>query len=197
VVEALVKAGANVNRMDRHKKTPLWLSVTRGWYLCVEALLKAPTIQVGHNASFPNMLASLIGNAASSFNPHAAYECTRLLLATGAITAHVVNASQAIHTAAQLGRPKLLELLLSVPGVNINAVQPPSNRAVIHRAVLGNTVELLEYILTVPGLQIDQLTAVGESALVMAIRHFRYDYIDMLLKAGAQTLSVRFGAQLI
>ena len=119
VVELLLAAGAMPNQKCRSGVSPLEIASKRGHLLVVQSLLS----RLGPD--FPDELAVSLVRAAE----HGHVSVIEILLSAGANPC--ITGKSLLHWVCQRGLQQLVERILSIPGVNIDAVTPDGETALL------------------------------------------------------------------
>ena len=174
VVELLLAVpGIHVNVKSRRGATALMAAAEGGHLAIVELLLTAPGIDV--NAKSRTGTTALI---AAADEGHA--EIVRLLLAEGAN----VNAKQRWGTTALMlaasggseGHTAIVELLLAVPGIDVNAKDDDDGITALMRAAANGQAAIVERLLAA-GADVNAKDNDGETALMFAERGGHTDVV--------------------
>lgn len=196
-IQALLKAGANVNAKNRYGITPLAVAATTGNAAITQTLLNAGA---DVRVTIPET-GSILMTAARTGNP----EVIKLLLAAGADVnfAEPYSGQTALMWAAAEGHPEAVKALLA-GGAKVNAEAHDKKMALFFAVRKGN-LESVKTLLAagadvneriepveMPNCEIckkyppgTMFNKYGDSVLVIAILNANYEVADFLLNHGA------------
>ncbi len=182
-ITALIRSGANVNTIDPELKcTPLLLAVARGERAVVQQLLRVPSVDVtavtlngkdtvvtlaacfGRTDILSDLLNSHHGDTVRSF-----------------VNERCESKQTALIAAASLGYLETVKLLLTIPGIDVNASDAHGDTA-LTKAVKAhqNATEVVTELLKVQNLDVNAVNRLGQTALTLAVNCKRLPIIQLL-----------------
>ena len=168
-LEALIKAGANINAATQQGLTPLMIAARFGKKECLEALIKDGAII---DAATQQGTTALMSAAASGYTP-----CLEALIKAGAnINAATQQGGTALMAAARCGKKLCLEALIKA-SANVNKATQQGGTALMLAAQYGKT-PCLEALIKA-GACLDTQSNTGKTAAEWAAN---FPHIQNLLK---------------
>ncbi len=177
LISLLIKAGADISKVDQDGDSLLSYAAYKGHTQCMKLLLATPGIDVNMANQDGN---TPLSHAAS--NGHT--ECVKLLLSALGIDVNMANqdANSPLSWAASNGHTECVKLLLAAPGININKVNQNANSPLILAAFNGHT-ECVKLLLTAPGIDVNKVNQYGYSPLFLAAFNGHTECVKLLLAA--------------
>lgn len=190
IIDFLISNGVDVNAVNEHGSTPLFIAVSNGNYEATELLLKANGIKVNQTI---NGFTALHVAVMNQFVP-----IVKLLLSHPNLNPNFGTADGAtpLHFAAMMGLTEEAKLLIDDPRTDINAPQHDpvySGATPLHFAAMQAQTEVVEYLLKTKKTRINAILDRGDYEGFTPL-HFAvlnpdapnvYSTIKLLLNAGA------------
>lgn len=173
-VKLLLRVGhAGTNRRNKDEQTPLTLAAAAGHKACIKLLVGAENFSAG---DYPPLYLAVAEGAADK---------VKNLLATEDTDMHAADAAgeSPLHLAAA-GQPKLLRMLLSVPGAETGCTNEKGETP-LHRAAACGQTECVQLLLNCGIVNVDAPTKTGESPLCYAAKNGHTECMLLLMEAGA------------
>ncbi len=90
----------------------------------------------------------------------------------------------ALIRAASYGHTEIVQVLLAVPGIEVN-IQDNSGDTALMGAAFGGHTEIVRVLLKAPDIDVNKQNSQGDTALIIAAIWGRTDVVQLLLEAGA------------
>ena len=186
----LIKAGADVNKVDCRRRGALYYSAEKFDYEFMELLLKAGA-DVNPRYSDGNFPLAALNSFRLPYNRHtdAKRRCRRLkslnmLIKVGAdVNVRDRRHLTALMSAAGNGYVECIRVMVKV-GPDVNAETPNGKTALVY-ATLQGSVNCIKTLLKAGADVNAGQNQDGGTALIIASRYGSYESVDVLLKAGA------------
>src|SRR3990167_7068413 len=169
-----LRAGANVNVVNKSGRTPLMLASRTGHIDIAKLLIEsgAQVNQVSNNG------VPALGNAVHNRQ----LDIVALLLQSGADVNIVNNYGSALTGAARVGDLNIAKLLIEA-GANVNAVNRIGSTPLMLASGTGH-IDVARLLIE-SGAQVNQVNNNGMSALGIAVGEKQFDIVALLLQSGA------------
>ncbi|MBV8801528.1 MAG: ankyrin repeat domain-containing protein [Gammaproteobacteria bacterium] len=102
------------------------------------------------------------------------------------------QASTFLHIACEKGKKKSVKMLLQIPDININSLDPIESTTPLYSAVKNNHIAIVKELLEVKGINVDQINKNNSNALCAAIDEDNVEIIHLLLDAGSNPSTLTF-----
>jgi ankyrin repeat protein len=158
VQELLKHSKIDVNAVDSDGKTALMEAVLVGHLEMVQELLKHPDIDINHADSneFTPLLASVIATR---------LDIMRALLKHEKMNHGNANNVTALHLAAFKGQLEVMELILGVHGIDVNARVPETGKTALHLAAREGHLTVVQRLVADKTIDISLQDVDGKTAL--------------------------------
>jgi ankyrin repeat protein len=178
ILETLLKAGAQVDSMDKTGRTSLMTAVMNRDVKCVKLLLE--------NKADPNLEDKYKTDMLLIAVKNNDVDCVKLLLEYKAnIDVHDRSGMNCFHVACQEKNFEILTVLLSFEHTSLNSVDN-QGRSALHNAVANNDLKSVDALLNA-GIDVNiQDQKDGDSALHVACKLNLIDLVQRLIKAKPQ-----------
>lgn len=122
-------------------------------------------------------------------------EVQRLLNAGANVNATKTNGETPLYIAVFKGRTKIVQLLLAVPGININAAKTNDGATPLFVAAFKGHKEIVQLLLSAPGININAARTDGVTPLYFAAVCGHESIVFLLLELGADTSLISYGGK--
>ncbi|MBR3925296.1 MAG: ankyrin repeat domain-containing protein [Akkermansia sp.] len=177
LISLLIKAGADISKVDQDGNSLLSYAAYKGHTQCMKLLLAAPGIDVN--------MANQDGNTPLSWaanNGHT--ECVKLLLAAPGININKVDqdGNTPLSHAASNGDTECVKLLLSALGIDVNLANQDGDSPLSLATYKGHS-ECVKLLLSATGIDINKVNRDGDTPLSYAASNGHTECVKLLLAA--------------
>ncbi|KAJ6259969.1 Ankyrin-2 [Drechslerella dactyloides] len=211
--EFLLDKGADPNVMSKHQQTALYRAIRAGQVRFVKLLLKERkdnpiTLNLRHKGGWTELhcsyqngeIAKLLLDAGGDPNAKNVYGTNPMFIASEAgtleVVQHLVNAgadigpagprkSSPLHRAAQRDALDIARFLVEKGGKDMASAQKTDGVAPLHLAIENDADDVVKYFVEEVKVELNQVSVNAGTPLAIACRKRNLEYIDILLKNGA------------